>query len=53
MAGHVQVGQNNFFGLHAAAIPEKKIGKEIINWLCIFNKYDNEQLLEYFTEVHS
>ena len=29
------------------------VGKEIINWPCVFSESDNEQLLKYFEMIHT
>ena len=31
----------------------EKVGNKIINWPCVFNKTDNNQLLKYFEMVHA
>ena len=31
----------------------ERVGKEIINWPCVLNESNNEQLLKYYKKVHS
>jgi len=31
----------------------ENVGKEIINWPCVFNKSDNKKMLKYFEGVHA
>jgi dTDP-4-amino-4,6-dideoxygalactose transaminase len=41
------------FGYKYGSCPvSEKVGKGIINWPCVFNNSDNEQLLKYFKKVH-